>query len=93
MNIDRLRNDLFEAGFARLPDGGDKCSYTAEELVAKLLEVNDSLLSKPDDFWLSNLPSARRPAAGKALDKARQHRFMLGMDNRWLHEALQAKNA
>ncbi len=86
MNIDRLRNDLFESGFARQSGGGDKCSHTADELIAVLLELNDRLLTKPDDFWLSTLPPARRPAAAKALDKARQHRFMLGMDNRWLHE-------
>jgi hypothetical protein len=48
--------------------------------------MNDRLLALPDDHWLAHLPAARRPAAVKALEKARQHRFMLGMDGRWLQE-------
>ena len=88
VNIDRLRNDLFEAGLARrnanAPGGGTYLS--AEELLAALLAINDRLLAGPDNYWLEHLPAARRPAASKALEKARQHGFMLGMDARWLQE-------
>jgi hypothetical protein len=86
VNIDRLRNDLFEAGFAQHAGVSDKRLPSADELMAKLLELNDRLLSEPDSYWLNSISTARTPAAVKALDKARLHRFMLGMDNRWLLE-------
>ena len=51
-----------------------------------LLLINEGLLARPDEHWLTHLPAARRPAAVKALEKARSNGLMLGLDGRWLQE-------
>jgi hypothetical protein len=84
--VDRLRNDLFESGLALLPPARGGGPRPAPDLMAALLAANARLLARPDDHWLAGLPAARRPAMGKALEKARRQGLMLGLDGRWLLE-------
>ena len=80
VNVDSLRDELFQAGVLDVVPHGD--------LLPWLRERNAALAAYGDDQWLdpafrcrASAPAARR----KALDKARAHGLFLGMTWDWLY--------
>ena len=80
VNVDSLRDELFQAGILDVVPHGD--------LLPWLRERNAALAAYGDDRWLdpafrcrASAPAARR----KALDKARAHGLFLGMTWDWLY--------
>jgi len=83
VNIDRLREDLFESEVCHDPA---LCIRTAKQLIAHIHAINDQLGERTDEQWLGRTGVAT--AAGRkkcnALAKARQHGLFIGMDKMWL---------
>ena len=88
VNLDNLREELFSAEIhARFN------ITTEEDFAAWLNGVNARLAARSDDDWLASRPKRGRGAGGskatylKALGKARENHFFLGMDFTWLDRA------
>ena len=76
MNVDKLRDELHKSGLI------EKLKFEQpEQLFAWLEQQNEALLKHDDSRFVDDKSSAAR---AKALAKARQHAFMLGMDWNWL---------
>jgi hypothetical protein len=85
MNGDRLRDMLFQRDVMTAHG-----LRTPEQLHAWLLARNAELASLTDEAWAARMPVKRSAsfdsAFSKALAKARDNGFFLGMDWRWLDE-------
>eukprot|EP00802_Teleaulax_amphioxeia_P016506 Tamp_16627.p1 GENE.Tamp_16627~~Tamp_16627.p1 ORF type:complete len:382 (+),score=103.03 Tamp_16627:1-1146(+) len=76
MNIDRLRDELHKAGVV------EKLSMKQPEELYEWLEKQNDALTKCDNSRFIDQNSSA--AKAKALEKAREHGFYLGMDWKWL---------
>jgi hypothetical protein len=85
MNGDRLRDMLFQRDVMTAHG-----LRSPEQLHAWLLARNAELASLTDEAWAARMPAKRSAsfdsAFSKALAKARDNGFFLGMDWRWLDE-------
>ena len=77
-HVDRLRNDLYESSLLKvLSHPTSSSSSRADDLLESLLRLNSTLTSRPDSSWIA--AASDSSAKVKALAKARQHGFFLGM--------------
>lgn len=81
VNADALRDALFRADVLRAHGLG-----SAQALEAWLLQRNDELAGLSQDGWAAHAPRAApaQAAFAKALAKAREHGFFLGVNSSWL---------
>ena len=85
IHIDQLREEMHEARVM------ERFALASEEATLAWLDaVNDRLAERDDDAWLAARPKRGKGSGGtratyrKALAKAREHGFYLGMDFNWL---------
>ena len=85
VHIDQLREEMHEARVM------ERFALASEEATLAWLDaVNDRLAERDDDAWLAARPKRGKGSGGtratylKALAKAREHGFYLGMDFNWL---------
>mmetsp|Transcript_47522 Transcript_47522/g.74240 ORF Transcript_47522/g.74240 Transcript_47522/m.74240 type:complete len:92 (+) Transcript_47522:519-794(+) len=78
MNVDRLRDELHQAGVI-----GQHGFKSDQELFAWLLEANEKWREGGEELWMGDKPSAARM---KAATKAADHGFFLGMGWGWLRD-------
>ena len=88
LNVDRLRNDLYESSISF--DQATSAAAGADDLLDGLLNLNALLSSCPDSHWVS--PSDSNVKI-KALAKARHHGFFLGMaeTSSWIPQLVEAR--
>jgi len=80
MNIDNLRDELFQSGVA-----SKKGFTTADELLNWMVAKNDALCNLADSEWKPRRRT-RAKMLPKALEKAKQQQFYLGLEWDWLNE-------
>jgi hypothetical protein len=80
MNIDNLRDELFQAGV--VTKYGFK---TDDELLNWMVAKNDALCKIPHEQWKPQRRTRAKTLA-KALEKAKQQQFYLGLEWDWLNE-------
>ena len=80
MNIDNLRDELFQSGVV-----AKKGFKTDEDLLAWMLAKNEELAAIPNAEWKPRRRT-RAKSLTKALDKARLNQFFLGLEWEWLNE-------
>jgi len=80
MNIDNLRDELFQSGIA-----SKKGFTTADELLDWMLAKNEALCKLSDADWKPRRRT-RAKMLPKALEKAKQQQFYLGLEWDWLNE-------
>ena len=88
VHIDQLREEMHEARVM------ERFALASEDATLAWLDaVNDRLARRDDDAWLAARPKRGKGSGGteatylKALAKAREHGFYLGMDFNWLDPA------
>ena len=88
VHIDQLREEMHEARVM------ERFALASEDATLAWLDaVNDRLARRDDDAWLAARPKRGKGSGGteatylKALAKAREHGFYLGMDFNWLDHA------
>ena len=83
LNVDNVRNALFESGVLRRHATLD----SDVALVEWAMERNAELAKRQKKTWLSKLPRGQKTAAFEsALEKARVNGFFLGLTNEWLEQ-------
>eukprot|EP00037_Helgoeca_nana_P037613 m.16801 g.16801 ORF g.16801 m.16801 type:complete len:369 (-) comp9106_c0_seq1:49-1155(-) len=75
VNVDKLRDDIFESGIIERHD-----LQSADDLLEWLGKVNTELYQQRAR-WDAKLDT---PSFAKALDKSKSHHFFLGLDRSWL---------
>merc|ERR1711871_1779993 len=87
INIDTLRDELFDAEVVT------RFGIKSEaQFKAWLRAQNERLAARSNDEWVASRPTRGRGSQGtlatfkKALAKAREHNFFLGMDYTWLDD-------
>lgn len=82
VNIDKLREDLFDSDVCRDPALGIR---TADQLLAHVHRLNDQMGSMSDEQWMKVSGFGGSKATKMtALAKARQYGLYIGMDKLWL---------
>ena len=86
LNIDRLREELFESEMLQAPDMGSGSGVrSSQELLVRILGVNEQLRLRTDAEWVEQTRGRGRQWQA-ALSKARQHGLFIGMDKMWLYK-------
>eukprot|EP00899_Mesostigma_viride_P013026 jgi/Mesvir1/21724/Mv04136-RA.1 len=78
LNIDALRDELFQNDVV-----SRKGFTTSDELLGWFISTNETLAALPAAHWEGVNASK---VFGKAVEKAREHGFFLGLDNAWLNQ-------
>ncbi|CAM9234116.1 unnamed protein product [Choristocarpus tenellus] len=80
LNADSFRDEIFQSDL--IERHGLK---TTPQLLNWLLKVNETLGRRGEEKWREVSDGKNRKTFSKALTKAQEHNFYLGMDKSWLH--------